>query len=99
MILEGEGEREKHQSDASCTCPNQGLNLHPFGAWDDALTEPPSQGVITFLLINVVGQTASRINPEFGRWSKQSTFFEQSVCVCVCVCVCVIHNVYTSKNE
>ena len=30
--------REKHQSVASRTCPDWGLNLQPFGAWDNAPT-------------------------------------------------------------
>ena len=41
----GETERNKHQSVASRTCPNQGSNLQPFGEQDDAPTnKPPGQG-------------------------------------------------------
>ena len=36
----------------SCTCPDQGLNLQPFGLWEDAPTEPSGQGRDTHIFMS-----------------------------------------------
>ena len=35
--------REKRQSVASCVCPDQGLNLKPFGLWGNMPTNGATQ--------------------------------------------------------
>ena len=56
------GEMGRERSIASCTvlrphqnqthnlgiCPDQEWNLQPFGVWDEAATELPSQGMVVF---------------------------------------------------